>query len=138
MRHTLIIFTLIFAAFNASCQTIDSVIGSYINIDSTSSSYEKEGKWYKDIDTDLLTLNKDMTFSYKWSPNFGPYSNRHIITTGIWAFKKDGILLNSKYQQDEYRFFESYKPEYGDSLVKVYVQTYDSLIGFFQFQFIAI
>ncbi len=137
MKQSLIIFAILLVSFNTIGQPIDQIVGSYIKIDS-SSSYEREGKWYKDIDTTLLTLNRDMTFSYKWSPMFGAYSNSHIVTTGAWTLEKGEVVLNSKYQQDEHRFFESYNPEYGDSLVKVYVQTYDSLIGFFQFQFIGV
>lgn len=56
----------------------------------------------------------------------------HIFTTGTWTIKGNKISLHSKYQEDEYRVFENYRPEYGDSLVKIYVQTYDSLVGFFQ------
>lgn len=119
-------------------QVITEVVGDYIKIDSTSSKYEKNGVCYSDIDTTLLSLNKDMSFSYKWSPMFGPFSQEHIITTGTWRIQDQEVILNSKYQQDEYRFFEDYKVEYGDSLVKVYVQTYDSLIGFFQANFIGV
>ncbi len=138
MKQTLTFLIVLLSAFNANTQTIDEIIGRYIKIDSASSSYQKEGKWHKDIDTTLLTLDKNGTFNYKWSPMFGPYSNRHIVTTGAWSFDKGELILNSKYQQGENRFFESYKPEYGDSIVKIYVQTYDSLIGFFQFQFIGV
>lgn len=138
MKQLLLLCAIMQIAFTATSQNIDQVAGSYIKIDSTSSSYEQDGKWYKDIDTTLLTLNKDKTFSYKWSPMFGAFSNSHIITTGTWRLEKNHVILNSKYQQDEHRFFESYKPEYGDSLVKIYVQTYDSLVGFFQFQFIGV
>jgi hypothetical protein len=129
-------FVLFFSLANG--QAIDKFLGSYIKIDSTTSKYEKEGVWYADIDTTLLTLNNDMTFIYKWSPMFGPYSNAHILTTGTWKISNKKVILHSKYQEKEYRFFEQYKPEFGDSMVKVYDQTYDSLVGFFKTQFIGV
>lgn len=138
MKNTLLVFYIITLALNSSSQTVDKIAGSYRNIDSTSSSYEKDGKWYKDIDTTLLLLKNDMTFNYKWSPMFGAYSKSHLLTTGTWKMQGSKVILDSKYQQDEHRFFEHYKPEYGDSMVKVYVQTYDSLISYFQFQFIGV
>lgn len=138
MRQILILLCTILLAINASGQAIDKIAGSYIKIDSGSSSFQKDGKWYKDIDTTLLELNNDMTFSYKWSPMFGAYSESHIFTTGTWTIKGNKISLHSKYQEDEFRVFENYRPEYGDSLVKIYVQTYDSLIGFFPMQFIGV
>ena len=120
-----------FITIITQAQVLNKTFGDYIKIDSTSSKYKKNGVWHNDIDTTMLSLNKDMSFSYKWSPLFGPSSRKHIITTGVWRIQNQEIILNSKYQQDEFRFFEDYKVKYGDSLVKVYVQTYDSSIGFF-------
>jgi hypothetical protein len=137
-KHVPLILVAICFVYTTHSQTPVRIAGSYISIDSTTSSYQKEGKWYKDIDTTLLTLNTDMTFIYKWSPTFGPSSMSHIVTTGNWKLENGDVVLNSRYQKDEHRFFESHRPEYGDSIVKVYVQTYDSLIGFFQFQFIGV
>lgn len=125
----------VLAIFTATGQPADKVTGSYVTIDS--SGFEENGKRHTDIDSTLLVLDSNMTFSYKWAPMF-VHSDRHLVTTGTWQRKGDKVLLTSKYQQDEYRFFESYRPEYGDSLVKIYVQTYDSLIGFLQLQFIGV
>jgi hypothetical protein len=71
-----LIFTITFGliAVMIQGQVINKVIGDYIKINSTSSKYEKDGVWYNDIDTTLLSLKRDMSFSYKWSPAFGPFS----------------------------------------------------------------
>jgi hypothetical protein len=130
---------LMFLTWQVNAQKINDICGSYQKIDSTG-KYKMSGEteWRKDIDTTLLTLNQDMTFSYKWSPMFGPSSHGHLTTTGTWQMKNKKIVLNSKYQDKEYRVIEDYKPEYGDSLVKVYVQTYDSLASLFYMAQIAI
>lgn len=137
MKALLLSFIILFFTAFSFSQSIDKFTGSYIKIDSSSST--KQGDvWVKNIDTTLLELKPDMTFSYKWAPMFHHGEERHIFTTGTWKLKGNKVILHSKYQQDEWRFFESYKPEYGDSLVKVFVQTYDSLIGFFQVQNIGV
>ena len=132
MKQVIVLLLVSHAFLCSTAQTADQLAGSYMKIDSTSSQYQENGKWIADIDTSLLVLNKDFSFSFKWSPVFGPSSRSHLLTTGTWKIHDGRVRLNSKYQTDEYRFFESYKPEYGDSMVKVYVQTYDSLTGFLQ------
>jgi hypothetical protein len=111
-------------------------IGQYLFVDSSTSTMNQNGEWHKNIDSILFSINPDFTFTYQWEPKFGPRAHKSITTTGTYTFHKNKIILNSKYQQDEFRFFESHDPLLGDSSVKILVQTYDSQIAFFNFQFI--
>jgi hypothetical protein len=113
-------------------------LGQYLYIDSSTSTMTKNGVWKKNIDSILFTLLPDFTFTYQWEPKFGPRAHKSILTTGTYTVKKNKIFLNSKYQQDEFRYFESHDPQLGDTSVKVLVQTYDSQIAFFNFQFITV
>ncbi|MBC7863423.1 MAG: hypothetical protein IAF38_10640 [Bacteroidia bacterium] len=113
-------------------------VGTYMKIESSLRTNTIDGEKRMEIDTTLLSLNEDFSFSYKWSPQYGPNANEHIVTTGIWKLDRKKVLLTSKYQFNQSRFFESYEPSYGDSLVKIYIQTYDSLIGFIQFNYVAV
>lgn len=117
--------------------TKHDIVGTYLKVESSGYSINN-GDTIPDIDSTLLVIRKDSTYSYIWSPMFGPKSNNHIKTNGKWNYDSRKLILNSEYQQDEWQYFEEYKAEYGDSITKVFVQTYDSLIGFFQFQFIGV
>jgi hypothetical protein len=133
-----ILFIFFVNFFTLSIISAQSPVGTYMKIDSALRSYSKDAIKKMEIDTTLLVLNADYSFSYKWSPQYGPYANEHIVTTGTWKPDRKKVLLTSKYQFNESRFFESYEPSYGDSLVKIYIQTYDSLIGFIQFNYVAV
>lgn len=122
---------------NKKTLTKQDFVGTYLKIKSSSYSINN-GDTIPDIDSTLLVLRQDSTFSYSWSPLFKSNNSKQIKTNGKWSFKGNKIFLNSEYQQDEWRFFEDYKVEYGDSITKIYVQTYDSLISIIKFNRIGI
>lgn len=112
--------------------------GTYLTIDSNSFRINMDGSRSRNIDSTRLILMENKTFRYEWEPMFGPRAHKTITTTGTWEIKRNKVVLHSKYQENEYRFFESHLPELGDSMVRVRVQTYDSLTGFFYLQYLAI
>lgn len=139
MKNTLLALTILWSSVSVMhAKGKINVLGQYLYIDSSTSSMSKEGVWKKNIDSILFSLNPDCTFSYQWEPKFGPRAHKSILTTGTYKVHKNKITLNSKYQQDEYRFFESHDPNLDDSSTKITVQTYDSQIAFFNFQFISV